>query len=178
MNYTVQFRSHLAWAGRGPGLSGNGHAPPARRGPADPDSRMGDLQRKQVLRTNAELLALELPAPPAFGARQVAIVRPMHYAIRAADLQAQVNSLFRWKMRKKGYGFLSYHCHKEPLTYTGAGRYGGRLPNCNCSLLRCQMHMRSSLTVKPLTFASDYVGQTIRCHRSISLLLWWSDGNL
>ena len=26
-------------------------------------------------------------------------------------LRAQANTQFRWKMRNKGYGFLSYHCH-------------------------------------------------------------------
>ena len=36
--------------------------------------------------------------------------------------------------------------------------------------------MRSSLTVKLLTFASDYVGQTITRQSSKPLLLWWSDG--
>ena len=49
---------------------------------------------------------------------------------------------------------------KEPLIYTH--HYGGRLPDCKCSLLRCHFGMRSSLTVKLLTFPSDYVGQTLR----------------
>ena len=47
-----------------------------------------------------------------------------HYAIRTADLRAQENSLFRWKMRKKGYGFLSYHCRipvRYCLTYVCSG---------------------------------------------------------
>ena len=35
--------------------------------------------------------------------------------------------------------------------------------------------MQSSLTVYYLRYTSDYVGQTITCHRSKSLLLWWSD---
>ena len=39
-----------------------------------------------------------------------------HYAIRTTDVRAQENSLFRWKMRKKGYGFLSYHC-RIPVRY-------------------------------------------------------------
>ena len=47
-----------------------------------------------------------------------------HYAIRTADLRAQENSLFRWQMRKKGYGFLSYHCLipvRYCLTYVCSG---------------------------------------------------------
>ena len=46
------------------------------------------------------------------------------YAIRTVDLRAQENSLFRWKMRKKGYGFLSYHCRipvRYCLTYVCSG---------------------------------------------------------
>ena len=33
-----------------------------------------------------------------------------HCAIWSADLRAQSNLLFRWRMRKKVYVFLPYHC--------------------------------------------------------------------
>ena len=39
-----------------------------------------------------------------------------HYAIRTTDLRAQESLLFRWKMRKKGHGFLSYH-RRIPVRY-------------------------------------------------------------
>ena len=63
---------------------------------------------------------------------------------------------------------------KEPLICIH--HYGGRLPDCNCSLLGCRIHMQSSLTVYYLRYTSDYVGQTRMRHRSKPLLLWWSDG--
>ena len=47
-----------------------------------------------------------------------------HYAIRTEDLRAQENSLFQWKTRKKGYGFLSYRCRipvRHCLTYVCSG---------------------------------------------------------
>ena len=47
-----------------------------------------------------------------------------HYAIRASDLWAQSKSRFRWEMRKKGYGFLSYRCRipvRHCLTHVCSG---------------------------------------------------------